>query len=818
MKKYYMLIWIAIIVELALLLIVGIFFKVDNMTVAKGSRYDFNDGWVLCYENGKEKEISELPYVEPCAANETVIMKNIIPQEYKGMTLTFLSADKELRVRLDGKIIYEFGKHDKRLFGHTPGSVTNFVKIPEHFGRGEIQIEMVSPYNDYATNIRTISVATESTAVLMLLKENLVNFAFTAIIIFSGVVLILLNVIEKFSKQCNSGLGYLGGMCLCGAVYHAIETKALSVFWGNQTIYSYMIFLILMIMPAFMHIYYLVNVKEKYRIRFKILLISCFTNIIVQTVIQCLDILDFMQMSGISHVIVCVSAIVIVVTKIQEVINDYRQKRSIDYYSIIEAFAVFSILSGSIADVIRYYVSPVGDMGKYGRLGMLLYSIVTMAVHIRKIGQSHVEKAEENARLMQEYARVTEEKNRQLQVFNEEAESARQQAIAASNAKSDFLANMSHEIRTPINAVLGMDEMIIRDCEDETICAYATDIQNAGHTLLSLINDILDITKIESGKMEIIEGEYHLSSIINDVYNMLAPRAKEKVLDIKIKVDENIPSVLCGDEVRIREIIVNLLSNAIKYTDKGNVAILANFTKIDINNIKLKIAIADTGKGIKEENQKVLFNSFQRVDVSHNKNIEGTGLGLAITKKLTELMNGTIVVKSRYGVGSTFIVEIPQKVINWSGIGRDFLSYKEKKTTKYSASFTAPTANILVVDDVRMNLTVFASLLKETKVNIDLVSSGEECLNIICGKKYDIIFLDHMMPGLDGVETFEKMKQSEENLNKNVPVIVLTANAIVGARDEYLSMGFTNYLSKPIKSKELEEMICRYLPAEKILK
>lgn len=179
--------------------------------------------------------------------------------------------------------------------------------------------------------------------------------------------------------------------------------------------------------------------------------------------------------------------------------------------------------------------------------------------------------------------------------------------------------------------------------------------------------------------MEIIEGEYHLSSIINDVYNMLAPRAKEKVLDIKIKVDENIPSVLCGDEVRIREIIVNLLSNAIKYTDKGNVAILANFTKIDINNIKLKIAIVDTGKGIKEENQKVLFNSFQRVDVSHNKNIEGTGLGLAITKKLTELMNGTIVVKSRYGVGSTFVVEIPQKVINWSGIGRDFLSYKEKK-------------------------------------------------------------------------------------------------------------------------------------------
>lgn len=362
MKKYYMLIRIAIIVELALLLIVGIFFKVDNMTVAKGSRYDFNDGWVLCYENGEEKEISELPYVEPCAANETVIMKNIIPQEYKGMTLTFLSADKELRVRLDGKIIYEFGKHDKRLFGHTPGSVTNFVKIPEHFGRGEIQIEMVSPYNDYATNIRTISVATESTAVLMLLKENLVNFAFTAIIIFSGVVLILLNVIEKFSKQWNSGLGYLGGMCLCGAVYHAIETKALSVFWGNQTIYSYMIFLILMIMPAFMHIYYLANVKEKYRIRFKILLILCFTNVIVQTVIQCLDILDFMQMSGISHVIVCVSAIVIVVTKIQEVINDYRQKRSIDYYSIIEAFAVFSILSGSIADVIRYYVSPVGDM------------------------------------------------------------------------------------------------------------------------------------------------------------------------------------------------------------------------------------------------------------------------------------------------------------------------------------------------------------------------------------------------------------------------------------------------------------------------
>ncbi|MBQ9589024.1 MAG: EAL domain-containing protein [Butyrivibrio sp.] len=392
-------------------------------------------------------------------------------------------------------------------------------------------------------------------------------------------------------------------------------------------------------------------------------------------------------------------------------------------------------------------------------------------------------------------------------------------AKAANEAKSNFLANMSHEIRTPINAVLGMNEVILRECKDEKILEYAQNIEGAGRTLLSLINDILDFSKIEAGSMEINEAEYDFSSVLNDVYNMISIKAQQKVLELKFDIDKDLPDTMYGDEMRLRQIMVNILNNAVKYTQKGTVSLTATGTKNFDNSITLKIDISDTGMGIKDEDLDTLFEKFKRLDIDKNRTVEGSGLGLAITSSLLELMNGSISVASEYGKGSTFTILLPQKIVGNTTIG-DFRtrinnSIKDRKV--YKESFTAPDAVILVVDDTPMNHVVIRELLKPTKINIESARSGAECLEKQREKKYDLIFLDYRMPGMDGTETFEAIKKEKDSPNINTPIVVLTANAISGARDNFLKIGFDDYLSKPIESDKLESCLKTFLPKEKVI-
>ena len=415
---------------------------------------------------------------------------------------------------------------------------------------------------------------------------------------------------------------------------------------------------------------------------------------------------------------------------------------------------------------------------------------------------------------------INEKQKQQLIRLNEETEEAKKEAEAANRAKSDFLASMSHEIRTPINAVLGMDEMILRECRDANILEYAQNIENSGHALLSLINDILDFSKIEAGKMELITADYELGSLLHDCYNMIQMKAESKHLKLTLENDPDLPRILYGDEFRLRQIFVNLLTNAVKYTHEGTVTFSIHGEKINENLLMLVVSVKDTGIGISEENQQRLFQSFQRLEEKRNRSIEGTGLGLTIVKRLLDLMDAEMELHSVYGEGSEFIVKIPQIVIDWQEMG-DFTerysrAYAAQKA--YNLNFTAPDAKILVVDDVDMNLKVARNLLKNTKVQVDAAGSGEECLKLVEQTKYDIIFMDHMMPIMDGVETMEKMKLPQYIKNIHTPVIMLTANAILGVREQYLQVGFCDYLSKPVTGTDLEEMLLKYLPEELIVK
>ena len=404
----------------------------------------------------------------------------------------------------------------------------------------------------------------------------------------------------------------------------------------------------------------------------------------------------------------------------------------------------------------------------------------------------------------------------QLKETMVELEDAKEEAQKENASKSQFLANMSHEIRTPINAILGMNEMILRESEENSIQEYAQNIQSASEDLLSIVNEILDFSKVASGKMELVPVEYDVAALIRDCSTIVETRAAGKDLRLEVSCDESTPSKLCGDATRIRQIISNLLTNAVKYTPSGTITFRIRWAR-EKEGIKLIASVEDTGIGISEENQKRLFDTFERFDMEKNRNIEGTGLGLSITKQLVDLMKGEIGVYSELGKGSLFYVEIPQKVVSMEPIGKLNQEVNVEQTKVDKEKYHAPKAKILVVDDVRMNVRVIQSLLKRTKIQIDTATSGKECLVLAAENTYDLILLDHMMPEMDGVETFQKLREDTTGLNYATPVIALTANAIAGAKEEYKKLGFDDYLSKPMKGEELEEMIQTYLPEDKII-
>ncbi len=391
-------------------------------------------------------------------------------------------------------------------------------------------------------------------------------------------------------------------------------------------------------------------------------------------------------------------------------------------------------------------------------------------------------------------------------------------AEEANRAKSNFLANMSHEIRTPINAVLGMNEMILRESTEPEIRSYSENIKSAGTTLLNIINDILDFSKIEAGKLEITPVDYDLSTLLNDLVNMIHPRLEAKDLALNLDFDPNLPRNLFGDPIRIKQIITNILTNAAKYTEEGSITFKMSFEKPenDPDNIILLVSVKDTGTGIKPEDMKKLFSEFERIDEKRHRNIEGTGLGISITQSLLAMMGSALEVESTYGEGSDFHFALRQKFSGDETLG-DFEVLRKPvgdANIVYREKFTAPGASILVVDDNPMNLIVFKNLVKQTLISTDTASSGDESLVMMQNKKYDIIFLDHMMPNKDGIATLHEMKQDTDNPNLNAPVICLTANAISGVRDEYIAEGFDDYLTKPINPETLEEMLIKYLPEE----
>ncbi|SKB69656.1 Signal transduction histidine kinase [Lachnospiraceae bacterium] len=403
-----------------------------------------------------------------------------------------------------------------------------------------------------------------------------------------------------------------------------------------------------------------------------------------------------------------------------------------------------------------------------------------------------------------------------LLAITDDLNEALEKAEHASKAKSDFLSNMSHEIRTPINAILGMDEMILRESINDDVLGYAQDIRNAGVELLGLINDILDFSKIESGRLTIIPVDYKPAEMIRDLYQMIKKRADDKGLKLVIDADPDIPEVLFGDEVRVKQAITNILTNAVKYSEKGTVTFKISVLELHATEVILEFSIKDEGIGIKKEDIKKLFDSFQRLDEKRNRNIEGTGLGMGITRQLLKLMDTDIMVESEYGKGSTFSFVLRQQIRSGAPMGKPSFDHQKGSSMKKAAQFTAPDVRVLVVDDTPMNITVIKALLKQNKIEVDSAESGAEAIEKVKENHYDIVFLDFRMPNMTGIETLHAIRKLEQNMCKDSPFICLTANAVTGAMEEYRKAGFDDVITKPVDPALLQDKLLFYIPQDMI--
>lgn len=730
--------------------------------------------WERVMPDGTREPV-EVPGECMAETAEPVIIETILPQHQEDEWFCIQSLQQDLRIYVGSELRKEYSTKDTRMFGRNSANAYVFFKITEEDAGKVLRIESISD-SSYSGYLNSIYTGEKSEIWTMYIRFYLPGTMVAIFMLLLSIIVVCYTLLLRIFYKKKMEISYLGSALLMISVWLLAESKLRQLIVPNGSVATSVGFFVIMLLPYPFLAYMNRTQKRRYQNIYMILAVCTIINSILSTVLQILNIKDFFETMWISHAIIVMLMIIMIYT----IISDAR-KGYIKEYPEVAIGIGGMILAGAMEIVLVYVKASIYNGIPLGSGLIFLFFMGAL-----KTGRD---------------------------MTNMEKE--KQRALVASESKAKFLANMSHEIRTPINTVIGMNEMILRESQDENINEYAQNVQNASRMLLGLINDVLDLSKIEAGKLEIIENRYYLASMLNDVILGIKTRAENKKLEFVLDIDEKMPSILKGDEIRIKQVLNNLLSNAVKYTEKGSIT----FTAKSINNadgFSLVMAVKDTGIGIRKEDIKQLFDSFLRLELNKNRSIEGTGLGLSITKQLVEHMNGKIEVESEHGKGSCFTVWIPQQIIEKTPMGNLQSAHKRDSSTKKKTEriLYSPQSSVLVVDDNKMNLNVIKALLKQTEIKLDFAESGTECIQICKNKKFDLILMDHMMPEPDGIQTLHLLRKDDESINRETTVIVLTANAIVGAAEEYTKEGFADYLSKPIDATKLERMLSKYLTPE----
>ncbi len=753
--------------------VAGILYPDERDTIDTDCRL-FNPPWERVLDTGERIPV-ELPGKVAAEYGEPVTLVTSLPENLqKGEMLCFRAIWQDVDIYIDGELRESYTTKDSRPFGIN--STMRYITVALNESDSGKELTYISTsFSKYTGDMRDSYIGDLLSIWMHFFETSGTQTIVALFLLLLSLLCIIICFILKYTYKKPLALAHLAWTLFLCSFWMLSEVPFRQLVVKNISILSSFTYWTLMLIPIPLLTFMNEIQTGRYQKLFALPIIYSSVTSVLGTVLQVFDIVQFVQFVSVIHIGIILAILCIIIT----ITLDTFRKYITDYLFV--GIGIYGMLLTAIIEMILYYMGAIISLGTILAIGLLFLLIMA----IIKTGQD---------------------------LFY--SEKKKQQAIVAREAQAKFLANMSHEIRTPINAIIGMNEMILRENTDTAVEEYALNIQNASTMLLGLVNDVLDFTKIESGQLELVEDNYSLPQLLQDERLLLQARASGKPISTMLDVAPDLPTTCIGDELRIKQILTNLLSNAVKYTQQGMVTLKAFSIPIEKDMIQLCFSVIDTGIGIRPEDRSKLFDSFKRLELNKNRNIQGTGLGLNIAKQLTEQMNGTITVSSEYGKGSTFTVRIPQRVVNSKPIGDFEITLKQFRTEKQISEslFTAPDASVLIVDDNTINLTLMKSLLKRTLIRTDTASSGRECLKLAKQHKYDIIFMDHMMPDLDGVETLRMLRADQTNPNQNTIVIALTANAIAGCREMYLNYGFNDYFSKPVQSDKLEQLLIQHLP------
>lgn len=767
-----------ILISILLLLVVGEMVLPTEDPSNSGTCSLYEGAWEVVLEDGTRESV-KVPGKYNAKRGATVRLETTLPEDLKSTWLCMRASQQDMYVYVEDELRTSYNTKETRLVGKDSASAFVFFKVTAQDAGKVLAIETISQ-SEYSGFINEVYIGDKFDIALMVIKESCLVLLVSILMFIISSLTVFLGCILRFVYKKKIDIIYLGLGILILSLNMMVESRIRQFFITNVSLTSHVGFMLTMILPFPFLVYTNRIQKGRYRKVHVVLSAVIMANFIISTILQVINAADFADTMFISYLLIIVMVLCIATT----IFMDVKRKKLKEYGVVV--FGFIAMIIASLWETAITFFPELPFLG-----GVALSFGLIMFLFMAGI------------KTVQDMLNIEQEK---------------QMAVARSAAKANFIANMSHEIRTPINAIIGMNEMILRENKDAAIDEYAVNIQNSSRLLLGLINDVLDFSKIEAGKMDIVETDYELAGMLSDVINAISLRAESKNLTLCTKIEETLPSVLKGDEIRIRQIMNNLLSNAVKYTKEGAITLSVKGIRME-NVFHLQISVRDTGVGIKPEDIDRLFTSFQRLEEDKNRYIEGTGLGLNITKRLVDLMGGSISVESEYGEGSVFTVILPQGVSSKMPLGKlgdRIISKKTEENTQEGALY-APSASVLIVDDNNTNLAVIKALLKRTGIQPDLASGGRECLEMCKEKLYDIILMDHMMPDPDGIETLHILRQDENSKNRDTKVIVLTANAIAGVAEEYIKEGFLDYLSKPVMADDLEAMLSKYLPRNKVM-